>query len=514
MFGSFAFALLAEIIPLQAQETSVYSPSGWATLHQSGANRRSQPIDLSSHYRTWRALEGASTLTVPVVGPEGNLYVSAGLPRGCSNLYAFTLNCQPLWQAQPWHNKKGVDACAILSSPIVDRDGDIYISDCNQLWAFKPDGRVKWVIDLPEPPEDAPLQQPDFSVNAFTTAIFTRDDDVLGVTNFGQVVLVDRATGAAHADIFQLPGLIPPPSTKYPLRDSILGHGLMDASLREWAWQLIFGGNMRSANTPAVDAATGRVFVAATSETPGRGAMYGLDIRPAQGGRYNIEIAFSSDMGPGTGSSPSLSPNGDRAYVSDDEGMFYAFDTRTGAKVWQLQTKAAAGAASVAPDGTIYALQEKKEMVIAISPDGRRLWESNIDELIQHALPSRWYLGGPIAISTGNPVAVNGAVLVPLLYCYSIGFGRWQVPIPVKSVLTAIDAYTGKGIRDVVTLADDSSGITAVLPDGTILNSFGAVVTSATLPVTKISRWLLPAGLSQLQPTGGFQVSRPANNWN
>ncbi|WP_186453921.1 PQQ-binding-like beta-propeller repeat protein [Denitratisoma sp. DHT3] len=488
---------------------SVYAPSGWASLHQSEANRRSQPVDLPTQYRSWTALQGAATLTVPTVGPDGHLYATTGQGRGHSNLHAFTLDGALLWQAKPMENMNDLDGCAILSSPIVDREGDVYISDCNQLWSFKPDGKVKWVVDLPAAPAGAHFQRPDFPINAFTTAVFTKDGDVLGVTNFGQVVVVDRATGKPRADVVRLPGLIPPKSTKYPLRDAILGFGLMDPGLRDWAWQLIFGGEMNSANTPAVDMRTGRIFVAVSSVAPGRGVLMGFDLKPRSDGKLTVEIAFSSDMGPGSGSSPTLSPDGRFAYVSDDDGMFYAFDTANGKRAWTVQTKAAAGAAAVGEDGTIVALQEVDAFAIAIDPNGHRLWESDIGNLVKAALPSRWYLGGPVARSTGNPVIVKGMVLEPVVYCYTLGWGKWRIPIPIRSAIVAIDMKTGKGIKEIVGLSDDSSGITAVLPDGTIINSLGSVLTSAVEPLAWLMNRLLPGPLKQLEARGGIQVSRP-----
>jgi hypothetical protein len=79
----------------------------------------------------------------------------------------------------------------------------------------------------------------------------------------------------------------------------------------------------------------------------------------------------------------------------------------------------------------------------------------------------------------------------------------------VRSVVVAVDRATGRGVRDVVELVDDSTGITVVLPDGTILNSLGAGITSSVAPLAGVARWLLPEGLEPLAPAGGLQVSRP-----
>jgi len=97
---------------------------------------------------------------------------------------------------------------------------------------------------------------------------------------------------------------------------------------------------------------------------------------------------------------------------------------------------------------------------------------------------------------------------VPVAYGYETRLGR-RIPWLVKSSLVAIDAETGRGLRDVVALADDSTGITSVLPDGTIINSLGTAITSGLAPLAGIADWILPKGLHLLRPVGGIQVSRP-----
>jgi outer membrane protein assembly factor BamB len=491
----------------------VYSPGGWATLHRGPANRKLVPESvLASRYRTWTALEGAAVLTAPTVSPDGGtLYVTTGRAAGHSNLHAFDRQGRLRWSAPPWQDAThGIDPCAVLSSPIVDVRGDVFVGDCNQLFAFHGDGRPKWVVDLPPARSDERVLSETLAVNALTTAVFTREGHVLGVTNFGDVVVVDREDGRRLADPLRLPGRLPARSTTVPMPSSVFGEGLLDPQIRDWAWQLLFGGAMRSTNTPAVDLESGRVFVAATSTTEGRGALYALDLRP-RGDAVDVEIAFAAEIGPGSGSSPTLSPSRDRVYVSDEDGMFYAIDARSGAVRWQVQTKSTSAAAAVGANGDVYSLQAYGPALVAIAEDGRVRWQSDLEALARDALPESWLLGPPVAIGNGNPTVVGDVVLLPVAWGYETTLLR-RIPWLVESWLVAIDARTGRGVRGVVRLADDSTGITAVLPDGTIVSSLGTAITSGLSPLAGIASWLLPDGLELLRPVGGIQVSLPRDD--
>jgi predicted methyltransferase len=79
----------------------------------------------------------------------------------------------------------------------------------------------------------------------------------------------------------------------------------------------------------------------------------------------------------------------------------------------------------------------------------------------------------------------------------------------VRSSLVAVDANTGRGLRDVLALEDDSTGITSVLPSGVILNTLGTALTSGVAPLAGLADWLLPGELEPLLPVGGLQVSHP-----
>ncbi|CAA0104774.1 Outer membrane protein assembly factor BamB [Halioglobus japonicus] len=502
------FTLASALTTIDVRAASTYSPGGWSTLHQDAGNRRAVDTDvLSREYASWHALANASILTAPVISPDGKaMYFTTGLPEGNSNLYAYTLTGTPLWHSAPWSGASdGVDPCAILSSPIVDAQGDIYIGDCNQVFAYTAKGEVKWVIDLPPLAEGDWVAAGDHPVNAFTTAAFTTDGKLLGVTNFGDVLIIDRATGRTLNQPYRLPGLLPPYATTVAMPDSVLGDGLMDPAFREWAWQLIFGGSMRSANTPAV-ARNGRIFVVGSGAQEGQGSLYALDvIRSASA--LTLKEAFVTSIGLGSGSSPALSPAEDRVYVSDEEGWFYSIDAVSGAIAWKVKTNAAAGAAAVGRDGTIYALQSHAPAVVAIDPDGVILWQSNFSKVLPERLPSSWVFGDPVATGNGNPMVTRDAVLVPVVYGYTIPLLGFTAP--VQSVVAALDLKTGEAVRDLVTLPGDSSGITAVLPNGTIISSIGDVLTSAVSPLKPLVDMLLPGDLRMMDSTGGVQVALP-----
>lgn len=492
----------------------VYSKGGWPTLHGDAGNRRAVDTAVLPHKynKTWHELKGITVLTAPTASPDGKkIYVTTGLPQGNSNLHAFTIEGQRLWQSEPWHTDvDGLDTCAFLSSPIIDEQGDIYINDCNQLFAYTANGVVKWVTKLPaiEPGDWAAAGE--HPVNAFTTAAFTREGHILGVTNFGDVVIVDRASGDILNRPYRLPGLIPPKSTNGEMPASMFANGRMDPNFRAWTWEVMFAGTLRSANTPAISKHD-RIFVVASSANEGAGALYGLDVvKSQQSLEYGIEIkeAFATDIGLGSGSSPALSNTEDQVYVCDDDGWFYAIDASNGAIRWKIKTRAAPGAAGVGKQGTVYAFQSGARIppIIAISNSGQILWESDFSTQAMR-LPKSFFFGHPVAVANGNPTITGDAVIIPIFYGYEIPF--IGAVAPVQSTIAAVDTQTGEVLRDVVELPDESDGISVVLANGTIVNSLGSASTSAISPLKTIINWLLPGDLKILEAVSGVHVALP-----
>ncbi len=497
---------------LASAEAPAYSGGGWSTLHQGPGNRdQARGAYLHDEYRTWSALEGVSLLIAPSISPDkSRFYQTSGLAAGQSNLHAFSIEGELLWQAEPWSDaENGVDPCAVLSNVIVDAEGDLYLGDCNQMFAFHSDGSSKWTVPLPLAGAGDWQPDPELPINALTTPVFTVEGHVLGVTNFGDVVIWGRDDGRVLNQPMRLPGLLSPYSEVVKQPDSLWGDGMLDPRIREWSWQLLFGGSMRSMNTPAVSQKTGRVFVAATSTEPSLGRLYGLDLITTEQGIV-IEIAFATDFGIGSGSSPATSNDDNFVYVSDEEGYLYSIDAATGDIVWRAKTAATAGSAVVDLEGTVIVLQAyPNPTMMAIHGDtGKVKWSSNADQLASETLPSGFILGAPQASGNGIPTVTEDAIVVPVAYGYKFWVGR-TIVVPVANYLVAFNKETGVAFRNVVSMPDDSSNTTPVMANGTILSPLGAAMSSGFKPLAPIVNWFLPDGMQQTMPVGGLQVAIP-----
>ncbi|WP_420879479.1 PQQ-binding-like beta-propeller repeat protein [Rhodococcus sp. (in: high G+C Gram-positive bacteria)] len=489
-----------------------YADTGWVTLHGDPANRKQQlGVSTAAEYTRWTALEGAAVLTAPVLLPNGNLAVTTGKAEGNANLHVLDRLGNTVWEAPEWSGKSGVDSAAIMSSPIVDVDGNIYIADADQFWSYTSGGDLRWVLDLPMGPTPNPFAAGSRPINPFVTAVFTKDGGVLGTTAFGQVVVVDRATGELRAPVLQLPGTLAKRHTKTAMSPSMWSDGIMDPEVRDPIFQIIMGGIVQSANTPAVDARTGRVFVAATDVEQDRGALYGLDVTPPRGGQPgSVSIGFAAQMGPGSGSSPVLSPDGGLVYTCDDEGLLYAFDASTGEQVWSAPSNAAAAAVTVDAAGDIYVLTNPG-VASAFDESGEKLWDADLSAVTAAALPVNDVYGAPIVRGNGNPTVVNGAVLIEVYYGYDVPVQGYPVSVPVKAAIVELDPATGVARRTVAIASDSTEGLLAVAPDGRMFSTLGAMTSTAIAPLAGMVNPNLPQGLEVMRPQGGLDGFLPVS---
>ncbi|MCX7617007.1 PQQ-binding-like beta-propeller repeat protein [Tepidiforma sp.] len=324
-----------------------YAP-GWSAVHADARNSdyAAAPVaaDLALAWST--RLEAGQQLGPlpwsinlgPTLGPGGGLYVTSTAP-GC-HLRALDAATGELRWCAPF-----IDALAVVSSPTVDLDGALYLADGAGLHAISPDGSERWRVPL----EGVPL-----------SLQFTPDGRLVFVTNIGVVYLVDRLSGSVLGEPLRLaPGLSWRPAD-----------GL-------WACARGVEG-CPSANTLAVDPASGTIYF--TFWAPGAPAagLRAMRYRPGQSPAF--EPLWENDSLPGgTASSPALSFDGRRLYVTDNQGSLHAIDAATGRAAWSLPIGYPAdGSASVSPEGLIIPAGGRGGWVLAVRDEGDRgvlAWE-------------------------------------------------------------------------------------------------------------------------------------------
>jgi outer membrane protein assembly factor BamB len=503
--------------PNPAPSSLPYAHTSWTTLHGDAGNHKYVDTRLATAYTSkWLHLAGAALTAAPSIGPGGRIYQTVAQGPGHSDLYAFDTAGNVLWQAPAWTDGSGFDSCAGYQTPIVDRGGDLYVSDCNQMWAFHPDGSVKWVAPLPTAPAGSAFQDPSRTVpdNSFVTAAFADEHSVVGATIFGQLVSYDRSTGAMNAPVQALPGG-PGPAVAPPPASLWAGADWIDPEITAPLWQIAFAGDVVSANTPAVDPRSGRIFVVATASDPTKGALYGIDLLHAPRGGYRFSIAFAAPVGQGSGSSPTLSPDGKHAYVTDNNGVLYSVNSRTGAVEWTAQTDSLAQSVTVGPNGRIYVAGSAD--MFAFDPDGQQAWHTTFESLgsLLPALPHTGIYAtfGPAAGTPAGPMTItNGLLLDPMNvgYPFTIPNTTITTPIAIKSVLVAINPNTGDVVRVLGSEADSAGANTPVDADSRLILAPHSAFTTLTVGLAPLVNPLLaPFGVHQLPALGGLEALAP-----
>jgi outer membrane protein assembly factor BamB len=453
-------------------QTPHYAQTAWAGVHRDARNSDYAPfVAPAVNEVKWEVLDGAAVLLAASIGPEGNRYVTTGRGPGTSHLHAFDRDGNLLWESPPQASLADLDSGAVGSGTLVDRQGDVYVSDYDQFWAFHSDGTLKWVSALPT------AGQP------FISAIITNEGFVGGVTAGGEVALFDRNDGSFAVPVFQLPAGDPPPAA--PPRPALWVAGLMDPSIIPQVEAIFFGEVFQVANTPAVDPKTGRIYITAAGpaleDGSFTGLLYGLDI---VGGE--VQIAFAAPMGGGSGTSPAISPDGTQVYAADSDGVMTAFDADTGAVIWQATGGAGSASPGVGPDGTVYSGNSLNPLtVVALDPaDGSTLWRHNYDWLGAEILPvlppaPPFFTGQPTA-RFNSVVSISAEKIWVVLgvgyQFYNPNTGRFSNQVRV-TLLVSLDPADGSVIG-YTALRDTNEGLISIGSDGSLTVSHAAMLSS------------------------------------
>jgi len=485
-----------------------YAPTIWSAGHRDSGNTDYVPVVMSRENRIAKhLLKGHPIFWPPLSGPDGVFYVSSGKGQGHSNLHAFDSQGELLWQSAPQQSLDDLDAFAIINAPVVARGGDIYVGDRNQLWAFRPGGAVKWVVDLAPHGVDW----------GFMTVVISPQGYVGGISTDGKVLFFRPEDGRLALPALDLPGGDGPPAEDTP--PGSLWQDLMDPAIQPFMFNLIQGWEMEVANTPAVHPRSGRIYITAAGIEPGTGLLFGIDVHDDR-----LEIAFQAPMGGGSGTSPAVSHDGERVYALDEVGHMIAIDAHTGEKLWET-SEAGGGSASpsVGPDGTIYTAFQ--DHLLAFRPDGTLAWRYEYNALCADHIPAltgfwSWIFSPPVAFVDSLFTVAEGDGRLNVVCGYHLELmpsrsERTLVPVPQKSLIVAIDLRDGSSVGAPLPIPETSEGFVTPTLDGNTFVTLSGAITSIfyhMLNPLLPERLEIPhepkAGLLLLEPESRLELGR------
>ena len=381
-----------EISTLDVDAGENYASSTWPGAHRDNRNSDYTPFFTSAEMDfSWIALKHAGFFIGPTIGPEGNVYLPTGYGAGYSNLHCFDRYGNLLWESPKLVKGKeldGVDWGCEINAPIVDKEGNVYQADWNQIWSFTNKGELRWVTNLR-----------DYGIEGMFISPFFNKNYIGGSSTDGYVALFDMNTGKFY-DKIKLPGTKGPESL--PVFNG-LWETQMCPEIRQFAWDAVFGLNMQCSNTPAVDPISGRIFVVANGFSKDEGVIHGIDLTPD-----GLKIVFTKSTGfGGSGTSPSISFDGKIVILTDGEGYFNGIDTETGDIVWRKNTESVTGVSSTTtPNGM--AINYSANYLTAYDiHTGELLWSTNLDSVVadKHLRGLVARRSTPSAIATANVMA-------------------------------------------------------------------------------------------------------------
>ncbi|MFT5098064.1 MAG: outer membrane protein assembly factor BamB [Candidatus Azotimanducaceae bacterium] len=418
----------------------------------------------------------------PLFDNEGNLYFSPQFYHG-ERMLLVSLDAETgerRWAIPAEDDMHSSSPAFILNDPENPGSQIIYVIGYGRAMALRPDGSEIWrtATGLSLPPLD-PGRSAGSKVHSFNYHPAT--DSLVTVSKAGELFAFDRKTGELVAPIGQVPGApaVSGNGTKIPgfivnkvdpLMDKAFGKTAAGLSLFSSAVSYIYGGGGIVTNYFSVDPDTSRIYIAATAEDAEDGTEDG---RSEIGAIYLLDLVKNSDEGSeglefqilnratfqgGTGSTPALSADGHRIYVSDNDGHVIALDSELN-EVWRVDVEEPlVGSITVSPDNNeLYAVTRKDVIQLVDNGDnGTRMWTAeltgfdgyaNVDEQT-NALTATVTANG-VVIGIGGGKSLFGANLM-----LHIGMGL-------------LDRETGK-LRYFAEGREDSLAMSTVARDGSI----------------------------------------------
>ena len=416
----------------------------------------------------------------PLFDNEGNLYFSPQFYKG-ERVALISLDAETgerRWAIPADEDLHSSNAAFILNDPDNPGSQIIYIMGYARAMALRPDGSVLWSsrTGLSLPPLD-PERSAGNKVHSFNYHPAT--DSLVSVSKTGQLFAFNRKTGEMIAPIGQLPGApgVSDKGTKIPsfivdrvdpLMDEAFGKTSSGFSLFSNAVNYIYGGGGIVTNYFSIDPDTSRIYIAATAKDAedgtedGRsevGAIYVLDlVRSTDDEGLEFNILKRATFQGGTGSTPALSADGRRVYVSDNGGHVIALDSEL-TEIWRLDVgEPLVGSITVSPDNNELYVVTRKDVIQIIDSgeSGSRAWTAELTGFDGYA---------NVDVQTNSltaTVTANGVVI-------GIGGGKSLLGsnLMLHVGMGLLDRKTGK-LRYFAEGREDSLAMSTVARDGSI----------------------------------------------
>jgi outer membrane protein assembly factor BamB len=455
-------------------------PDKWNAIHVDVANSDSVWVAAAPMFELdWVAEPAYFIGNGPLFDNEGNLYFSPQFYHG-ERVVLVSLDAltgERRWAIPASDDIQASSAAFLLNDPDNPGSQVIYIVGYDRVMALRPDGSTLWSkttgLTLPasEPGNRARASFHSLNYHPATDSLVT-------ITKAGALFAFSRRTGELIAGIGQVPGA-PAISGKGtnipkfvlnrvdPLMDEAFGKNTAGKSLFSSAVNYIYGGGGIVTNYFSIDPDTSRIFMAATAPDAedgtedGRsqlGAIYALDLVDDGNGGLEFQVLNRKTFQGGTGSTPALSADGHRLYVSDNEGHVIALDSELN-EIWRLDVgEPLVGSITVSPDNhELYAVTASDVIQIIDRGDhGARAWTAELTGFDGYANVD---VQSNALTAT---VTANGVVIM-------IGGGKTLLgrTLMLHMGMGLLDRETGK-LRYFAEGREDSLAMSVVAPDGSL----------------------------------------------
>ena len=450
----------------------------------------------------------------PTYDNEGSLYFTPLFPQEDVSLVSLDAETgERNWAIEGNGSNAGSGAILILNDPDNAGKQIIYHMSYTEAMALRPDGTEIWRVDtgltVPDPVPGVRSTTHSFGLN-----YHPQTDSLVGLTLDGVLLAFDRLTGEQIPSKGQVPGspavsevpMLPQPvvDASNDLTDAVFGTTPSGLSFFSLIIEVIFGGGSVITNFFAIDPNSGLIVVAATAgdEADGTmdglsefGAIYSFELADDGTGGLEFRMLNAAEFMGGTGSTPSISEDGSRIYVSDNVGNVIVYDAGL-EELWRYDVgDPIAASVAVSPDNAeLYAVTRTDIFKLTDLGDSARLdWTAQLDAFADDPdIEIEFNALTPTITANGVAISVGGG--------YAIG----ATAIMLKVGVGLLDRDTGE-LRSFAEGREESIAVTSVGPRGGIY--------TASSPVRRVSgKALNPDDPNVADVIGGISRYKPVRN--